>query len=194
MGKLRADSRATSESEITDYIDVLSYMVKKFDDDGMDLHYFNSNESITKCKESSTFRNSVKGKVFTDMSTPEGTVKTLLEKYTAQIQAYAVKLRAYEDHSHKRFSLTGLPKPPKPLSMYVLTDAIWWSPDAAGGEYLVETIKDLIEALRSAGCRRAQVGIQFIRFGNHQFGIQRLEALDLLGRSEGVDLCVDSAL
>jgi hypothetical protein len=185
MGEMRRACRERQESEVADYIDVLGYMVKRYDPDGIDLHYFNSTEVIKRCKETKRLISSVKGTKFAGLSNPQGTLKSILE-------AYISKLKAYTDYQKRGRRMSRLfsttPKLPKPLSVYVLTDGVWESPNSAGGEYLEETLKELIEALRSAGCKRVQVGIQFIRFGSHTHGVQRLEALDRLGTSHGMEL------
>ena len=102
----------------------------------------------------------------------------------AEVRAFNSRGRA------SLFRLNGPPKLPNPLSIYVLTDGVWESPGAPGGGYLEDTLKDLIEGLRAAGCRRDQIGIQFIRFGSHEYGVQRLEALDRLGTKHDMDLLV----
>lgn len=50
MGNMRRANRESDESEVADYIDLLCYMVKRCDPDGIDLHYFNSAKVIKRCK------------------------------------------------------------------------------------------------------------------------------------------------
>lgn len=187
MGELCAASRAKHESDIADYVDVLSYIVKRRDPDGIDLHYFNSAEVIKRCKDTTRLVNSVHNTAFAGSSTPEVALKGLLRAYLGKVTEYKAKLRAFETRG-RRSLFGGVPKLPTPLSVYVLTDGVWELPSTAGGGYLEDTIKDLIEGLRSAGCGRDQVGIQFIRFGSHEHGIQRLESLDRLGRTHDIGM------
>lgn len=189
MGDIRRTNREKKEREVADYIDVLGYMVKRHDPDGIDLHYFNSTECIERCKETTRLVSSVNGTKFAGLSNPQGTLKDILEKYLDKLKAYTAEVADYERHGRRMSKLfSATPKLPTPLSVYVLTDGVWESPNDPGGEYLDETLKELIEALRLAGCKRAQVGIQFIRFGSHTYGVQRLEALDRLGTTHGVEL------
>lgn len=116
-------------------------------------------------------------------------MKGILEAYISKLKTYTTKVADNEKRSRRMSKLFSVaPKLPTPLSVYVLTDGVWESPDSAGGEYLEDTLKELIEALRSAGCKRVQVGIQFIRFGSHTHGVERLEALDRLGTTHGMEL------
>lgn len=182
MGDMRAASRAKHDIEITDYVDVLSYMVKRYDPDGVDLLYLNSTESLKHCKDTTRMVTSVRGASFADLSNPEPTLNGLLRPYLHKVKEYKAKVSAFEGRGRRSlFSLTGTPKLPKPMSVYVFTDGVWQSPNSAGGGYLEDILKDLIEALHSAGCKRDQIGIQFIRFGSHEHGVQRLESLDRLG-------------
>jgi hypothetical protein len=179
MDDIRATSKARRQSEIADYIGVLSYMVKNYDSNGVDLFYFNSRKKIERCKESSRLADSVRQKRFSGLSNPEGTLKTLLRRYLAKLKTYQLKLREYDEGRRRSFlAIAGRPEPPKPLSIYVLTDGVWESPDTTGGGYLEDTLREMIEVLRATRCGRDQVGIQFIRFGSHEHGVQRLEALD----------------
>ncbi|KAK7723843.1 hypothetical protein SLS64_000174 [Diaporthe eres] len=68
----------------------------------------------------------------------------------------------------------------RPISIYVLTSGVWDSSMAAregtcGAE---RPITQLITELKSRNLHKSQVAIQFIRFGNHPTGIERLKYLD----------------
>lgn len=189
MGEIRDASRANGHSEITDYVDVLSYMVKRRDPDGVDLYYLNSPEVIKRCRESTRLAVSVRGTKFADLSSPERVLQGLLRAYLGKLRAYHARVRDFNNRGRvSLLSIHGIPKPPTPLNIYVFTDGVWESPNTAGGDYLENTLKEIIEVLRSAGCGRDQVGIQFIRFGSHEHGVQRLEALDRLSKTQGMDL------
>lgn len=191
MGDTRAASKAKREKEVTDYVDVLSYMVKRHDPDGVDLRYLNSPEVIRRCKSTTRLVGSVRSTTFAGLSNPERTLNALLRPYLEKVRAYEAEVRALNSRGRASlFSFSGPPKLPNPLSIYVLTDGVWESPGTPGGGYLEDTLKDLIEGLRAAGCRRDQIGIQFIRFGCHEYGVQRLEALDRLGTKHDMDLLV----
>lgn len=175
---------------IVDCIDVLSYMVKRYDKDGMDLYYFNSSKSLTNQTDSTSLKVSVAGMKFSGISSPEITLKRILDDYTKKLRAYTSKLREHENKTGSSLLFSRRPpKLPRRLSVYVLTDGVWQSANEPGGEYLEDTIKSLVRELRNADCRRIQVGIQFIRFGNHKYGVPRLETLDRLSKENSdVDL------
>lgn len=68
----------------------------------------------------------------------------------------------------------------RPISIYVLTSGVWDSSAGAregtcGAE---RPIRQLITELQSRNLHKSQVAIQFIRFGSHPTGIERLKHLD----------------
>lgn len=68
----------------------------------------------------------------------------------------------------------------RPVSIYVLTSGVWDSSEAAregtcGAE---RPINRLITELKGRNLRKSQAAIQFIRFGDHQTGTERLKYLD----------------
>lgn len=68
----------------------------------------------------------------------------------------------------------------RPISIYVLTSGVWDSSTAnregtCGAE---RPINQLITELKSRNLHKSQVAIQFIRFGDHPTGIERLTFLD----------------
>jgi hypothetical protein len=190
MGHLGATSKQQKKYDIATYVEVLSYMVKDKDPDGVNLYYFNSKEEVKKCKSSKQLARSVAAKTFDGLTTPEIKLKSLLNDYCTELRGFANKRRQYERRGPNSFrSLLGRPPSlPRPLSIYVLTDGVWLSPRTEGGDYLKGTIRKLIGQLKELECERDQVGVQFIRFGDHLYGRRRLEALDLLGKDPELDL------
>ena len=65
-----------------------------------------------------------------------------------------------------------LPQPQRPLSFYILTDAKWQPTDVG------QLIKDLVQSMKAKGCPKEHVAIQFIRFGEDQASIKKLDELD----------------
>jgi hypothetical protein len=59
------------------------------------------------------------------------------------------------------------------MNIYVLTDGCW--ENACTGE---NQIRNLVDELVKLKLTKDQVGIQFIRFGNDQRGLERLSYLD----------------
>jgi hypothetical protein len=188
MRDLRTMNRQQGQVEVADYVDVLSYMVKRHDKDGLDLYYFNSSERVENSKNSTKLAMSVRGHKFSGVSSPENSLVKKLDAYSKKIKAYVSGTPEHQPHgwkSHLSFGQSKAPQLPDPLSVYVLTDGVW---QLGGHEDLENTIRDLIKNLNAAKCTRKQIGIQFIRFGNDQAGIERLNALDRLGRTPGLDL------
>ena len=171
MGDLRTANRQQNQSEVADYVDVLSYMVKRLDKDGIDLYYFNSSQRVEGAKNSSKLVVPVRGHKFSGVSSPESSLVKILETYSKKVKAFATGIPEDQPHS-RRFHLpltsSKAPKLPDPLSVYVLTDGVW---QLGGGDVLERTIRDLIKNMHAAKCGREQIGIQFIRFGNNPDGI-----------------------
>jgi hypothetical protein len=188
MRDLRAMNRQQGQAEVADYVDVLGYMVKRHDKDGIDLYYFNSSDRVENSKNSTKLAMSVRGHKFSGVSSPENSLVKKLDAYSKKIKAFASGTPEEQPHgwkSHLPFTPSKAPRLPSPLSVYVLTDGVW---QLGGHEDLENTIRDLIKNLNAAKCTRKQIGIQFIRFGNDPAGIERLNALDRLGRTPGLDL------
>ncbi len=58
------------------------------------------------------------------------------------------------------------------MSFYILTDAKWQPTDVGG------LIKDLAQEMIDKKCPKEQLAIQFIRFGEDQASITKLNELD----------------
>ena len=189
MDQIRVADRQQQQSEVADYVDILSYMVKRQDPDGIDLCYFNSSEHIKGSKNSSKLSVAVKGHKFSGVSSPEHSLVKILDSYGQELQSYVTRERDYQSRIQRPrpslFLNSQAPKLPRPLSVYVLTDGAW---ELGGDDHLENSIKNLIRDLEAAKCAQTQIGIQFIRFGNHISGIERLNALDQLGRSPDLNL------
>lgn len=68
-------------------------------------------------------------------------------------------------------------KQPRPISLYVLTDGKW-QPGNGQRDMVARAIKRMVGHLEAIGAKDKIVGIQFIRFGNDEIGIERLRWLD----------------
>ncbi|KAL8718572.1 MAG: hypothetical protein Q9225_004302 [Loekoesia sp. 1 TL-2023] len=86
--------------------------------------------------------------------------------------------------SKSLFARQSQQQPQRPLSLYVLTNGKWQPADVGG------FIKDMIQSMKAKGCPKEHVGIQFIRFGEDQASIDKLDELDHgLGlKAEGMDI------
>lgn len=85
-----------------------------------------------------------------------------------------------------RLPVRGLKKV-KPQSIFVLTDGRWGrsTSGACGVDW---PIKRLIDAMKDKKLDRTHVMIQFIRYGDDEQGIRRLEHLDNFGGDGGTDI------
>jgi len=174
----------TSRPNVRSLVKLLGWLTKKQDPDGVDLHFFISANEKTKCKESSALVELLRATDFGGTSSPSTSLKPFLEDYRDSILAYK------KDLGKKGFKFFSKKKPRR-LSVYVLTDGVWESPDKsdmADGEYLDHTIITLVEALVAVDFERDQIGIHFISFGNHEFGQKRLKHLDRLNKTNKLAL------
>jgi hypothetical protein len=141
---------------------VLAYLVKKLDGDELDM-------SFTISSQETKFKDASKAVAYLDAMRPNGLaninvrLSNLLRKYVNDL----------EDPPRHWFRLHTRQGSIKPLSLYIFTDGIW-QPGHDG----VPPIEALIEKLTALRLPKEQVGIQFIRFGDSEEGIKRLEYLD----------------
>nr|OQO20386.1 hypothetical protein B0A51_13270 [Rachicladosporium sp. CCFEE 5018] len=177
------DKRLGRKPNHLELVRLLGWLTKSMDPNGVDLHYFSAakkyqTEPLTNCKKSTDMENSLRAAKCTNTTTPNLEVGRLLVDYRQRLADYRQSARG----SLRRIAakVTGLPRP---LSLYILTDGVWETPSHKGGGYLETEIKMLVQELIAAGLPRQQVGIQFIRFGSHEFGKQRLDHLDHLKKA-----------
>jgi hypothetical protein len=150
--------------EVSSVLHVLAYMLKGCDDDGMDLHFTISNKKY-KSRNSTGIVQQIRGKELRGTSDLGSRLSTILHEYQTSLR----------QPSQNRLSVFSRPKAKvkKPLSVYILTDAVWQPySDAA------EPIESLVGTLKELGFPRTQVGIQFIHFGSDLEGTQKLAYLD----------------
>jgi len=153
--------------EVQRVFEALAYLVKTMDPDGIELHFANSPEHKGRDKDRKRLTRKF------DKVKPYGECQMGI--------ALSNILPLYYQNPHrnptsKRSSLSLRAEEKPPVNIYILTDGVW-SPD----KYCVSTIQNhitnLVDNLWKAG-KLQHVGIQFIRFGNHPIGKQRLEYLD----------------
>lgn len=156
------DSSSMAElwDEVVTVFEALSYIVKDTDKDGLDLFFRNSSNSANTKKTSDLI----------------GLIKAQKKTSRDGERDFDIRLnQILESRTEKlggRGSLFSR-KSPKPMSLYILTDAIW---DYDG--YAQEPIKNAVGKLSDVNKSRKQIGIQFIRFGDDPDALRRLERLD----------------
>lgn len=143
---------------------VLAYLLKRSDDDGLDLH-FTISKTKHNSKRSKDLLQKLKGKTLRGTSNIGSRLGSILHEYQMYLKQPASHWRTWIGKSK--------PKEKKALTVYVLTDAVW-QPHSDPAE----AVASMVTTLREEGYSRGQVGIEFIHFGNDPEGIEKLEMLD----------------
>jgi hypothetical protein len=152
--------------------DILSYMVKSADPDGIDLIFtispnkYNSKDRFGRNSSSKLVR-----RVEDRKSELQG-VCDISYKLNDILGSYESELKS-QHYLRKNSSPFAAPKEIRPMSLYVLTDGNW-DPDCDAER----PIKRLAATLIELKCDPKQVGIQFISFGDDESGLEKLEHLD----------------
>jgi hypothetical protein len=147
---------------------LLMYIVKEMDPDGVELYFLSSKERLR-------LKTSTKMEKLISSRNPSG--MTSLNRLNDDLVPYGKKLDQYARS-------LGM-DPPRPRSLYVLTDGVLEYGDDTQGQ---GAIKMVVDGIQRAKLVRGQVGIQFISFGNDPEGIARLERLDRLNQDERLGL------
>ena len=145
-------------------ISLLAYMVKKSDKDGLDIFF---TQAVTKVnsQKSSKLSASIHQEPFAGVSDMRGRLQSILQEH---INKFGTLIQAPKP----LWGRQPPPQPQRPLSFYILTDAKW-QPNDVG-----QLIKDLVQSMRAKSCPKEHVAIQFIRFGEDQVSIDKLDELD----------------
>ena len=158
-------------SEVNDVFELLAYMVKETDPDGIEL-YFTNSDGKKKSKTTTELVQIVCDKFPNGNSNVKNRLDLILQGHLAKLHEYQAKLRR-----RKSFipwsKMLGLPTAPLPLNIYILTDGVWQG-QCDPSPMIRSTAQYLDENLYF----KQQVGIQFIRFGDDPRGKRRLEFLD----------------
>lgn len=140
---------------------VFGYFAKRLDDNGLEM-YFTVSEHKEKFRDTSPAVSRLK-------SMRHGTTSNIDIRLGKILGEYQTDLERSKERRGFFFSRA---KSVKPLSLYVFTDAAWPGSDA------VAPVEAMIEKQKQLALPKEQVGIQFIRFGDHPTGMKRLEYLD----------------
>lgn len=146
--------------EVISLFSVLAWIVKKLDDNGLEMYF-------TVSKAVKTFKDT-KGAVTHLENMSQSTYSNIDLRLQEILGNYQEDLY----HQKERRSFLRPKSKVKPLSLYVFTDGAWQGCDG------VAPIEAMIEKQRQLGLPKEQVSIQFIRFGNNMSGIRKLEHLD----------------
>ena len=151
--------------DVLDLFGIMAYMVKTFDEDGIELHFSMSPDHYRE-KHTTPLLKKLKQRKPMGFSNIKPRLNSILGDYQKKI------------NSKHLFGRNRLSKVARPLTLYVFTDGAWQD-----GENVERPIRNLVEEIEKLKLREDQVGVQFIRFGNNEDGKNRLEILD-----SGLDL------
>lgn len=161
------DNSATMKQysrEIERVISLLAYMLKKSDKDGLDIYFTQSLKKVNSQK-SSKLSASIHQEPFVGITDMRGRLQNVSQEHIN-------KFGTLISPSKKLFGRQSPPEPQRPISYYILTDANWQPTDVGG------FIKNVVQNMSAKGCPKEHVAIQFIRFGNDQASIDKLDGLD----------------
>ena len=163
-----ADSMAQHQTQVKAIVEALGYIVSPCDPNGMDM-YVTWNGTHTKHWKTANVAKFLEQLDKIHLRERPKQPNFAL-RFADLIDSYQAKLK-----KKTVLEYLGLPKSPRKLSLYIITDGVW-QPVC---EIIVErTICSLVELLKEKRLTSAQVGIQFIQVGHDLDGKRKLEKLD----------------
>ncbi len=164
MNHHRSDARKVLEA--------MAYAVKRYDDNGIDMRCTQGDRKVSSTERTKRLVNVFDELDFMGIIDMEISLDRILQDYKDQFPGPRSSSALF------RKIMSTLRGPPKPLSLYILTDGNWQQ-----GCNVEAVIRSMVEFLVSRDLRK-QVAIQFIRFGDtNQQAIDSLNYLD-----DGLDL------
>jgi hypothetical protein len=144
--------------DMTELLGIITYMIKSFDKDGLDLYFAQSNakhneDTSSKLVSIVEKRKHEEDLGYTDMSVR---LEQILGEYASKIQR----------QSWQNIITRG-------LNVYIFTDALW-TPLCD----IVPAIDKMVEKLVTHKLPEKQVGLQFISFGDDAECLKRLRLVD----------------
>lgn len=154
--------------DVTACVDILSYTVKKFDRDGIDLYFTISDDKCNE-KHATPIVDAVKKHRLLPSSRSS---HRMADIYSRLVQI----LNGYRADLDKKYGPHRLHLPThrvKKTILFIFTDGLWQPESDAEGP-----IRDLLKTLKDYSLPNNQFGIQFVRFGDEAEGIELLDYLD----------------
>lgn len=145
-------------------ISLLAYLLKNSDEDGLDIYFAHSCPKIN-TKKSSRLSSEIFQAPFKGISDMRLRLHQILQEHPNKFEKQFSPRKNF-------FGYQPGPQPQRPLSFYILTDAKWQPTDVGS------LIKDLVEEMIAKKCPKEQLAIQFIRFGDDEASIAKLDELD----------------
>lgn len=165
-------------SDVRALLDLLAYIVKTYDPNGIDLHFTSSAQKYVGVKSTTDLL-----EIFDRYSNRPRGSWDMSDRLSSIVSEYQKDLATI--NTSKTFVPKLLQQKVRPLSLYVLTDAVWQPACDVS-----PVIESLVSTLKKYDRHKQQVGIQFIRFGSRPEGIKRLEDLDMLKLNSDIDMYV----
>ncbi|KAL9025601.1 MAG: hypothetical protein Q9180_007638, partial [Flavoplaca navasiana] len=154
--------------KVDEVLELLLTLIQTYNSDGIDLHFSTGPTQATKLRPS-TLENLLK----TMRERPAHGRPDFRQCFAEIIADYQSRFHHNKSRTRLRHPNSTLPRGPRPLSLYVLTNGVW-DPKCT----LITEVKSLVAWLQEHNLPNKHVGIQFIRFGNDRGGKERLETLD----------------
>ncbi|RSM05249.1 hypothetical protein CDV31_009647 [Fusarium ambrosium] len=160
--------------EIKEKFQILAYLAKQFDPDGVEV-CFSSEVPLKHKGDTSKLLRKFNNQKWDQLSF-EDRIATFIDRIVIP------RLSSW----HQKLRLTT----PNKLTVFVLTDGRWGE-GAEGAAGVENPIMKLIDVILGEGLSRTQVAIQFLRFGDDPDGKRYLKYLDHCGTEYNCD-CVDT--
>ncbi|ROW17218.1 hypothetical protein VPNG_01208 [Cytospora leucostoma] len=177
------------EKQVIDTFANLAHILEKADDDGLDVMCTSQSgrfEHDRRTERLVSFVQSSFQKGTRDRCFIEASLHFLISKVIQDLPSGA---GAWPKRGRGFMGLIGKKYKGRPISIYVLTNGVWDSPQSTSMCGADGPIRQLIKELKKRNLHRNQVSIQFIRFGNDETGIKRLTYLDdELKKETGFDI------
>ena len=151
------------KSKVGKVISLLAYMLKGSDEDGLDIFFTQSLHKVNS-KRSSKLTSAIDAETFHGISDMRGRLQSLLQEHINKFGTMVPSPKKLWGHAP--------PQPQRPLSFYILTDAKWQPTDVGA------LIKYIVECMKAKRLPKEHVAFSFIRFGEDQASIEKLNVLD----------------
>ena len=148
-------------------IDLLAYMLRQSDPDGLDLYFTKSSRNVKSKKRHTHLLRALDEQIFSGTTDLTIKLNTIIEEYKARSSNQAPK------HRFPWLHRSQVIEPPRPLNLYVLTDGLV-QPKCD----IRSVVQKLVSFIQAHGLPNNHVGIQFIQFGRDADGEEMLGYLD----------------
>ena len=151
--------------EVRDLFELLAYMVKATDPDGIEIRFTMSREKKNRAKKTAPLLRILDEVPYFGLSNIRTDLGDILQDFHAKSRNHKTKTSIFNRSRSTR--------PIRCQNVYILTDGVW-QPSCDP----TTMIQKLVDSLEQNSMEREQFGIQFIRFGNDPDGINRVNQLD----------------